>query len=537
MNAPQHDLKPDPWWVRWRANFHHAIARMRFLITQFSLGRWDELSRTELLLAYPSILIVQVFRELIRDRGLVRASSLAYTTTLSVVPLLTVATTLSTAFGVGDQALTDLLANIMPVSADTIIAQLQEFSARQGGTLSGIGSVILILLGVALFNNIEHAFNDIWRIRTSRPLLNKFLTFYALITLAPLLITISVIESARVQIIMDDIPFVASVGYKLLPIGLAVIAFTSANKLLPHTEVKWVPALVSGIVTAIAFELAKAGFNIYVNVFLIESYTNVYGAISLIPIFLVWVYVSWVIVLFGAELTYTIQNLKHLLLPQRLHDINQNSERRFDPLISLELYAPIAAHFKQGQGPIPLDRVAAISRVPTDLARELLKRMLANELLMEVTYDDPEGASVGYVPSRPLEDIPLLDVLDSCRSEVKVEEQGRFMRALFSLHHSREEEIFGELTCASLVNEGDTQRLALLADAITSSVHAATDRPDPEDPNVTLENRLSRAGQLLRESMSGVKARPAIAAEAKDPEPSESNPIDQLLGGELAENT
>ncbi len=483
---------------RLTASVQALVERVRYLTTRFSLGRWEDLSRLELVLVYPPILIIQVFRELIHDRGLVRASSLAFTTALSVVPLLTVATTLSGAFGVGNKTVLGMLKTMLPVSGDRITDQLSEFSQHQGGALSGIGSVVLIFLGVAMFNNIEQAFNDIWRIRARRPLVSKFLTFYALITLAPLMITISVVESARVQFVMDEMPFFSSVGYKLLPLGLAVVAFTLANKLLPHTEVKWVPALVSGFVTAIAFEVAKSGFNIYVTHFVMESYATVYGAISLIPLFLIWVYVSWVIVLFGAEMTYTIQNLRTLLLPQRLHDINKDEERRLNPLIGLEIFTPVASAFHAGQGPVPMIKMAAIAGVPMTQAREIVERLLKHRILLEVDFLGADGSSTGYIPGRSLSDISVIDVLQACRDPLKDDAQSPFMHALLTLHRSREAQLFGALNCAGLVEENNTDRLRLMADAL------AVDQRDRVGAGRTparglseINSQLTRAAQLL----------------------------------------
>ena len=505
------------------------VERMRYLMTQFSLGRWEDLSRWELVLVYPTILIMQVFRELIRDRGLVRASSLAYTTALSVVPMLTVATVLLSAFGVGEEALLNVLKSLLPVSGDRIAAQLSEFSHHQGGALTGVGSVVLIFLGVALFNNIEHAFNDVWRIRGRRPMVSKFLTFYALITLAPLMIAISVVESARVQFVMDELPFFASVGYKLLPLGLAMVAFTLANKLLPYTEVKWVPALISGVVTAVAFELAKAGFNYYATHFVMESYATVYGAISLIPIFLVWVYLTWVIVLFGAELTYTIQNLRYLLLPQRLHDINKNDQKRFNPLIGLEIFSPIAAAFKQSYGPIQLPRVAALAGVPLPLATDVIERLVLKRLVFAVEFVGTEGTSTGYIPARPLTDIRVIDVLLACREPVKNDELNPFIRSLFSLHQSREAALFSDMTCAALVDEHDPSRLRLVSDALAAEMRRSEDAP--KRPRA-FEDSLHRAGALMKASLDP-KANAEVTKEspAQGPKASETggvSPIDAL---------
>lgn len=470
------------------------LQRIRYLLTRFSLGRWEELSRSELYLAYPVILVGQVFRELLRDRGLVRASSLAFTTVLSVVPVLTVATSLLAAFKTKDTTLLELFSGLLPGSANGVVEPIMTFVKNQGNALSGIGSVVLILLGITLFNNIEQAFNDIWRIRKSRGLLSKFLTFYALITLAPLMITISIIESARVQLVFNEIPFVAAVGYKLLPVGLAFVTFTVANKLLPYTEVRWLPALVSGLVTALAFELAKYGFNIYVETILEPTYATVYGAIGLIPIFLVWVYVSWLIVLFGAEMTYTIQNLRTLLLPERLHAMDNERRDNFNPLLAIEVMAPLAESFKHAHGPMSLDLVAAHAGLHPEVTAQVLDRLVQDRLVLEIeSVDNTQAAR--YIPARPLEDISLLDVLNAARRSDVPHEPPAALQSLHRLHRAGEEELMGELTCLSLVDEEDPARLKMFARSLTGvSRSVSTVARHEEKMRESLTARIS--GQL-----------------------------------------
>jgi YihY family inner membrane protein len=452
------------WLGRARAQWESARSTLR----RFSLGRWEELGRWEFVAAYPVILIGQVFRELLRDRGLVRASSLAFTTVLSVVPMLTVATTLLGAFGAEDSTLLAVISGLVPGSANDVVDHITQFARNQGKTLTGIGSVVLIILGLALFNNIEQTFNDIWRVRKSRPLLNKYLTFYALITLAPLMMTISILETARIQLVVNGIPMLAVVGYKLLPVGLAFVTFTVANKLLPYTEVRWGPALVSGLVTALAFELAKYGFNIYVETILQPAYVTVYGALSLIPIFLFWVYVSWLILLFGAEMTYTIQNLRNLLLPERLHAVDRDQRDNFNPLLGVEVIAPIVESFARGRGPVTLDVVSAHAGVHPEAASQVLERFVKAGLLLEI------GAGEGslmtrYTAARPLEDIGLLEVLGACRSQDRSHEPGPALQTLHRLYEDCERELMGDLTCASLVDVDNGARLKMLARVVVGS--------------------------------------------------------------------
>lgn len=471
---------------------------------QFSIGQWDELTRVEFALIYPWWLIHQVIRELIKDRGMVRASSLAFTTVLSIVPVLTVATTLLSGFGTGGDTMMQFVQTFIPFEGETMAGHINQFVAGQAGAISGIGAAVLIVLAVSLFDNIETAFNDIWRVTQSRPALNKFLTFYALITLAPLMIAISIVQTAKVQFVVDQVPFGAALAYKLVPIGLGWVIFTLANKLLPHTRVKWLPALVAGLVTSIAFELAKFGFNVYVTTFVVETYSKVYGAIGLIPIFLLWVYICWVIVLIGAELAYTIQNLRSLMAPAKVRRLADRRHREFSPLIAVSVFSPIAMAFKKGEGPVALESIAASAGVPIDLARTVLDHLIARKVVLEITREGEEDndldLSAGFLPARPLNDVPLLHIIRSCRPDDDPHEDQVFLSTLRQLYRAREDETFAALTADALVSRTTWEHTAALASALAATVPqvgAAVPSPRHRSASDVLKRIAIEADQVI----------------------------------------
>ncbi len=429
-----------------------SIDRFRSLLRQFTLGEWHKLSKLQMALIYPIRLLAQVFKELVQDRGLVRASSLAFTSVLSVVPTLTVATTLPALVGISNSTLLDVLRPALPTSATGVLDHLSTFIERQSGTLSSVGLVVLVVLAVALFNNIEHAFNDIWRVTKRRPLLNKFLTFHALITLGPVLTAASIGLTAKLQFAVEQLPFGAfvSVLYKLLPLAIGTVLFTAANKLLPYTHVTFRAAAISGFVTAWLFEVSKTGFNLYVNHLLVETYSKVYGAIGLIPIFLVWVYICWVLVLFGAELSYTIQNFKKLVLPQHLRELAEQRDREFDPLLAIELFTPIARSFKHAKGAISLEDAATFAVVPKDVARTVISALVRHGFVLEV---DTEGVSA-YLPARPLKDIGLHELLAAVRPK-QTHFHDELLNAMRTVYRVKEFEMLGGVTAESLVESGE----------------------------------------------------------------------------------
>ncbi len=505
--------------------FKKTRERIRYLATQFSVGRWEELTRWELWSIYPILLVVQVFRELLRDRGLVRASALAFVTTLSIVPMLTVVTSILTAFHIEESTLTQVLGNLIPVSSDQIIPFLQQLTQRQSRALGSIGFVILIGLGVMLFNNIEHAFNDIWRIRKRRPLVNKFITFYTIITVAPVGLAASVAQTAQIHVESEQISFFASFFQQLLPLVLAWATFTIANKVLPYTEVRLRAALVSGLVTAVAFEAAKYGFNIYIHVFVLPTYASVYGSIALIPIFLIWVYVFWIIVLFGAEMTHTIQNLRSLLGTGRLRSLNTSKISPFNPLIGLEIMTPIVMAFKHGEGPISAMRIAAVAGIPLELTRKALDKLHEHQLILELESSERDEGHQSYLPARPLSDISLIEIAEACRVNLTKHEHSPTLQSLIRMHASNEREIFAGMTCATLVEDSDQGRVRLLASTLaqTGGRHAAglpalltpegTPPPKTESiPTTTEPKSEERADQIRQHILARVTVPGALPA-------------------------
>jgi len=185
---------------------------------------------------------------------------------------------------------------------------LQEFSGK-ASRLSGVGFGFLVVVAVMMMVNIDHAINAIWRVRRKRGPLAMFLMYWAILTLGPLLIGISM----AVTPLLVSIPFftettasqeMRSYLLALMPLLASMVAFTLLYALVPNRRVPFLHALAGGVLAALLFELAKHGFAFYLTNF--PTYEAIYGALAVIPIFLVWIYLSWVIALLGAEFAYCL---------------------------------------------------------------------------------------------------------------------------------------------------------------------------------------------------------------------------------------
>ena len=248
-----------------------------------------------------------LFSRFVEDQGLPQAASLTYATLLSLVPLMTVSLAIFSAFPVSDKVelavQNFVFDNFMPTSGEVLQEYLQQFSAK-ASRLTGTGFAFLIVVALLLMANIDKALNIIWRVKRKRRFVSKFVVYWSILSLGPLLIGVSmVVTSYLVSIpIFSDAAETLSVLDRLLkltPILASAVAFTLLYAVVPNRRVPIRQALYGGLFAALLFELAKRGFAFYLTHF--PTYEAIYGALAAFPIFLVWVYLSWIVTLLGAE--------------------------------------------------------------------------------------------------------------------------------------------------------------------------------------------------------------------------------------------
>lgn len=240
--------------------------------------------------------IVQRFRD---ERATQTAGSLAYTTLLSLVPLLTVTLAIASAFPVFDQAVEALqnflFENVLPdtPALEAVVDQIDSFT-RNAGRLTAIGIIGFMVTALMLMLTIDNSLNRIFRVERRRSLLQNVFVYWTVLTLAPVLIGVS--------LSMTTYALAASVGsVYLVPFFFTCLALSLLYGVMPARRVELKHALTGGIIAAIGFELAKRAFALYLQK--VPTYTLIYGAFATIPLFLVWLYVSWVVVLAGAVFT------------------------------------------------------------------------------------------------------------------------------------------------------------------------------------------------------------------------------------------
>lgn len=250
-----------------------------------------------------------VARRFYEERGLEVAASLTYTTLLSLVPLFTVALAVSTAFPVFDETVDALqlfiFENFLPDARgiDTIAEQINSFT-ENAGRLTAIGIIFFAVTAILLIRTIDEAMNGIFRVQRPRPVMQRVLIYWAVLTLGPAFVGASLSATSfavGASFGWLKLDALADAILRVLPFIFTCIALTLLYAVVPYRHVPWRHALAGAILAGIAFELAKRGFALYLVRF--PTYTLIYGAFATIPIFLVWMYLSWVVVLGGAALT------------------------------------------------------------------------------------------------------------------------------------------------------------------------------------------------------------------------------------------
>jgi membrane protein len=239
------------------------------------------------------------------------AAALSFTSVLGLVPLATVAFVYIARYPLFQQWLDALegflLRHLLPGSSSLVRSHLREFVA-QAANLQGVGLALVVVTAVLLVATIEREINAIWGLAGRRPLLQRLFVFALGMTVGPLLIGAAVYSTAWVvDASVAQLPITLRVRHYVVPplsVAIAAFAFTLLYVLMPARRVPLTPAVIGGVFAALAFEVAKRLFGLYIARF--PTYEVVYGTLAVLPLFLLWVYVSWVIVLVGAAVTATL---------------------------------------------------------------------------------------------------------------------------------------------------------------------------------------------------------------------------------------
>jgi membrane protein len=250
-----------------------------------------------------------------RDHGFTSAAALTYTTLFAVVPVMTVAFAMLSAIpafqGMDDRIQAFVFSNFVPSTGSAVQEYLRGF-VGQARQLTWIGVGLLLVTALMMLLTVERVFNDIWRVRQPRRGVIRFLIYWAILSLGPLLMGVGFATStyiASLSLLSGPHSLLgAQAVLRVMPLLLSVLAFTLLYAAVPNTRVPLRHAAIGGCFTAVLFEATKKLFSLYVVYF--PSYQLIYGAFATVPLFLLWIYLCWVMVLLGAELVCHLTSVR-----------------------------------------------------------------------------------------------------------------------------------------------------------------------------------------------------------------------------------
>jgi membrane protein len=346
-------------------------------------------------------IIMFAFKGFFEDRAALRASSLTYFTILSIVPIFAMAFGIAKGFGFEDR-MNEFIDNSFQ-EQDQMMSWIKGMVAdlldnTKGGLVAGIGFVILFWSVIQVLNNIELSFNDIWQVRKSRSPVRKFSDYLAMMIIAPFGIALSGSFTVKINQAADNFEFIQPV-LKLVPFVSIWILFSIVYIVMPNTKVKYKYALIAGIIAGSLSMLVQWGyFEFQIGV---TRFNTLYGSFAAIPLFLLWLQITWLIVLMGAEISYAYQNIENYEHEEDALSLNHDNKR----ILSLLVTHHIIKNFEEGGMAKNNSQLSHELGIPVRLLNELTFELVECGILAELTSDNTKDRRY-----QPAMDIHKIDV-------------------------------------------------------------------------------------------------------------------------------
>jgi membrane protein len=367
------------------------IKRLNHLIWHTPLS---EISKGKTFLFKQLKIIMLAARGFLNDKVQLRASALTFYSLLSIIPIAAIAFGIAKGFSL-DKNLEQLITDKFTAHPEVLEWLLRNarnaIEETRGGPIAGVGVIVLFWSVMSLLNRIETSFNHIWQVRSSRPWNRKFTDYLSIMLFAPVFIILSssikvfigteLVEfMARAPILEFFKPFISSL-IKFIPFLISWIILTILFIIMPNAKVKFVPAMISGIVAGTILQVLQW---VYLDLQLgITKLSAIYGSFAAVPLLLILLQSSWIVVLLGAELTFANQNFLHYELESVSLNISHYHKRA---LVILILHM-IIHNFSIGEKPISAETIALNLRIPVRLARDILQD-LVNAKLVSVLHEN-----------------------------------------------------------------------------------------------------------------------------------------------------
>ena len=391
------------------------MRKLKYLQSHLSALLWNiklkELPRWKAGVVTALRIIHVISRDLTEGEITLRAMSLVYTSLLSFVPLLAVSFSVLKGFGVHNQIEPVLLNFLAPMGEQgieitaTVIGFVDNIKV---GVLGSLGLAVLVYTVISLLQKVEKSFNYTWHIQGTRSLIRRFSDYLSVLMIGPVLvfsaigIMVSLTASSAMQQIaaFQAISAVLEILGALLPYLLVIIAFTFVYVFIPNTRVRFKSALAGAVVAGVLWESSGWAF----TTFLVSQskYTAIYSAFASLMLFMIWLYLSWMILLLGASIAYYHQHPHSLSLQRRAF----NPSIRFMEKTSVQMMVLVTRSFYQQRDVWTVSRFADVLSLPVPFVERMLVNLVKGNLLVR-SADDPPC----YLPAAPCEELALDQVL------------------------------------------------------------------------------------------------------------------------------
>jgi len=396
---------------------HHIKKLLNFISHDLWRMRIRKLPRHK----YFLFRILRIFTLAVRgfdeDKCQLRASALTFYTLLSIVPVVAMGFGIAKGFGF-EQGLESLITQKLE-GQEEVARRIVEFSKSflantKGGLIAGVGIAVLFWTVIKVLGNIEMSFNDIWGIKNSRTWARKFSDYLSIVLICPILLIMSssmtVFITSQVMTITEKIKFLETfdqfivTGLKLLPYAVVWTVFTFVYMYMPNTKVSFKAGLLSGIIAGSIYQMVQ-GIYIYFQIG-VAQHNAIYGSFAALPLFLIWLQTSWLVVLFGAEISFAVDNEETYEFEGDCRDSGQ----RFKRLLALKITEMCVKNFAHAGKPLKAQEIAKSLEAPIRLVREVLFELTQTGILSEIKPRN--GAAELYQPGIDTEQLTIKTVMD-----------------------------------------------------------------------------------------------------------------------------
>jgi membrane protein len=365
-------------------------------------------------------IILLTVRGFVEDKCFFRASSLTFNSLLSIVPVVAILFGVAKGFGFEAMLRREILEKFPGQAQQEVLAKVIGFAesmleTAKGGVIAGIGMIILLWSVINVLSHIEISLNDIWEIKEHRSWGRKFSDYLALMLLSPLIFILSssatVFITTQITQLTNKIALLGFFspliffGLKLIPYVLIWVLFSVIYILMPNTKVNLKAGLMAGIVAGTIFQIVQwAYISFQIGA---ARYNAIYGSFAALPLFLMWVQVSWWVVLFGAELSFANQNVN----TYEYEPDAKNVSPAFKKVLTLQIAHLLVKNFARGDRPLTDTEISSRLRMPIRLVHNILYDLIQSRVISETRTS--EDQKYGYQPARDINTITIKYVVDA----------------------------------------------------------------------------------------------------------------------------